>query len=263
MLDHFDDQRTIFVTGKGGVGKSTVTAALGRAFADRGERVLVAETATYSAMSSLLGTDLPSEEPAAVDPPLYGVELEASTCFVEALHDFLPSRKVIRTLVDNRVARVFFDAAPGINEFAILNQIDRYLEQGAEENPDWDRVIVDLPASGHAVTFLGVPETYVDLMKVGPIADRAGTLADRIRDPTRTALVAVALPEQMPVNETVELEQGLRNQLDRELTVVALNMLHRSPLDPDQREQFEQMVQAIDHDELVTDPLARPDDRQT
>lgn len=242
MIEALAQKRLIYVTGKGGVGKSTITAALGRALANQGKRTLIIETDAFSAMPDLLGI---GEEVSGPDPAgenLWAENLEASECFVRALSRFVPSERISRAVVQNKVARVFFNAAPSVNEFVILDQIFEEAQRKRDGDYLYDHVIVDLPASGHAVTFLSVPQTLHGMMKVGPIAKRARQLGDDIRDERRTAIVAVCLPEEMPVNETIELSHNLRDSLDRGLTGVIINMVHRLPVDPSRREVFENVL---------------------
>jgi hypothetical protein len=262
MLEPLEDKRWIFVTGKGGVGKSTTVAALGRAFARRGDRTLVAETDAYSAMEALYDVDLADGTITQVESSLYTVKLDESDCFVDTLSRFVPSRRIVERLVDNRVARVFFDAAPGVHQFALLDQLREYLDRTADGEPRWDRILVDLPASGHAVTFLGVPQTFRELFKVGPIAERAGNLADAIADPERTAVCAVCLPEEMPVNETLELESQLWDRLDRGLTLAFANMVHRTPLAPSQRQTLDRLLADLDRDALLSSAITTHPSKQ-
>jgi anion-transporting ArsA/GET3 family ATPase len=250
MIEALEKKRLIYVTGKGGVGKSTITAALGRALAARGRRTLVIETDAFSAMGDLLGLEDTSGEsrsagPRAIGENLWTENLESSECFVKALTRFVPSERIARAIVQNKVARLFFKAAPSVNEFVILDQITEEVDRQQNGRAVYDHVIVDLPASGHAVTFLGVPQTLQGMMKVGPIAKRAERIAADIRDEQKTAIVAVCLPEEMPVNETIDLSDNLEESLDRGLTGVIINMLHGLPVDPARREVFENVLSQL------------------
>ena len=255
MLDDLQDKRLIFVTGKGGVGKSTLVASLGRALAERGRQTLVVETDAYSAMEDLLEVDLADNAVAPVDPPLYAVNLIASECVVDAIARFVPSKRVVRALLNNRVAKTFFNTAPGVNQFALLDQIRQLLEREDGGRPRWDNILVDLPASGHAVTFLSVPKTLRDIIKVGPIAEATEQLADLIGDPSRSGVVAICLPEEMPVNETIELEDDLEEAIGRGITRTFANMVHRAPLDPEHEDQFEDLVRRLDRESLIAETI--------
>lgn len=234
MLSAFDNRRLIFVTGKGGVGKSTCTAALAVALAEAGRRVLVAETDPYSAMDEFLGLDEPSGTPREARENLWIANLRAEECLVSTLTRFLPSERIVRALTQNRVTESFFKSAPSVSEFVLLDHIQLFAERG-----DWDHVIVDLPASGHAVTFLSVPKTLNGMMRgLGPIAKRAEAITQQITHPSRSAIVAVCLPEEMPVNETIELSGQLDDVLGRSLDLVMVNTVHRAPIDGAYRAAF-------------------------
>ena len=237
MLDSLDDKRLIFVTGKGGVGKSTTTAALGAALAARGKLVLVVETDTYSAMAEMLGARATGIKPTEAREGVWAVNLTARECLVSTLTRFLPSERVVRAITSNRVAEAFFESAPSVSEFVLLDQIQLYVENAAEQG--FDHVLVDLPASGHAVTFLSVPKTLHGMMRgLGPIAKRAAAISAGIEDPRHTAILAVCLPEEMPVNETIDLSNQLRDQLGRSLDLAVVNMVHRAPIDGTWRASF-------------------------
>ncbi len=229
MLSPLDDKRLIFVTGKGGVGKSTGTASVAKALAAKGRRILVVETDTYSAMGDLLGVPKGAEGIVTLGNGIDAINMRADESLVQTLTRFLPSERVVRAITQNRVTASFFESAPSVNEFVLLDQIVSVAEERAET---YDHVIVDLPASGHAVTFLAVPKTLNGMMRnVGPVAKRAEAISKRIANKRNTAVVAVCLPEEMPVNETIELAANLERELGRNLTLCLVNMVHRAPVD--------------------------------
>lgn len=260
MLDSLLSQRLIFITGKGGVGKSTACAALGRALADRGRRVLIVETDTYSAMADLFDTPLTDSQIAPVrsgNGKLFLVNLSAEAALIHAIRQFVPSDRVARSVIQNRVASVFFKAAPSVNEFSILNMVRHYLDLEGKDR--YDHVIVDLPASGHAVTFLNVPNTLHGMIRVGRFAQICRELADHIASTTKTAIVAVCLPEEMPVNETIELADSIHDKLGRHLSMVMLNMVHRSPFSSQHRALFTAVSHTIEDEALSRlDTLSEP-----
>jgi anion-transporting ArsA/GET3 family ATPase len=239
MIDPLLSARLIFVTGKGGVGKSTACAGLGRALAQRGKRVLIVETDTYSAMADLFEVRLTGSHPVHVDDRLKLVNLLAEDALVEIIQQFVPGERVARSIIGNRIASVFFNAAPSVNEFVILNRIYKYYNEMDGGLPVYDHIIVDLPASGHAVTFLHVPQTLHGMMRVGSFAQLAKDIDALIVDPKRCAIVAVCLPEEMPVNETLELAVSIRQRLRRPLSLALLNMVHRPPFDQRHLDTFD------------------------
>ena len=244
MLEHLDNKRLIFVTGKGGVGKSTCAAALAEALADRGRRVLIVETDAYSAISEILGAGDSSHKTVEVKTNLFAINLRSFDSLVSTLTRFLPGEKVVKAVVNNRVTRSFFDSAPSVGEFVLLDQI---LNMSETDTPKWDHVVVDLPASGHAVTFLNVPQTLNGMMRnVGPIAKRALEIHEVISNPRRSAIVAVCLAEEMPVNETIELTGKLQQALGRGLEMAPVNMVHDQTVPSGTEEQFGKLVEAAD-----------------
>lgn len=251
MLEQLLEQRLLFVTGKGGVGKSTVTAALARALANQGRRTLVLETDTFSAMEDLFDYSSPGLEPVAISEYLDASNLTSEECFVATLRRFVPSERIARGVIKNRVARVFFRAAPSVNEVTILDQVRVFFEKTDDDGePYYDHIIVDLPASGHAVTFLNVPATMHGMMRgIGPIAKMSGKVADLISDPATTGIVAVCLPEEMPVNETIELADKLDDELGRTLDLAVVNMVHESPVDDQFRQVFDDILADVEENQ--------------
>lgn len=215
-------------------------AALAKAMADDGQNVLLVETDTYSVFGA--DSDPTVIKRQKIEKGLTVVNLRAEACLIETLTRYLPSRRVVKTIINNRVTKAFFDSAPSVNEFVLLDQI---MTQ-TNSSKGFDTVLVDLPASGHAVTFLTVPKTLNGMMRgIGPIAKRAQEIDGLIRDKKRTAIVAVCLPEEMPVNETIELSQTVKEKLGRPLDVVVANMVHEPPIDPEQVEQLRDAVSRL------------------
>lgn len=264
MLDHLLDKRLIFVTGKGGVGKSTATAGLARALAMAGKKTLVLETDTFSAMEDLFNYKSPGLEPVEISDNLYASNLLSEECFVATLRRFVPGERIARAVIKNRIARVFFQAAPSVNEVTILDQVRVFYEKTDDDGtPFYDHIIVDLPASGHAVTFLNVPATMHGMMRgIGPIAKMSGQVSELIADPQITAIVAICLPEEMPVNETIELSANLKTALGRPLTLAIVNMVNQPPIDPADREAFEALHQEIRQDHPDIEALFFDDDEE-
>jgi len=223
------DKRLIFVTGKGGVGKTTVTAALARLAASRGRTVLVCEIDTDASMGHIFGAADIGFEPRRVEPRIYAANLTRTECMGAFIRRFVPSRRVADLILKNRVANIFFDSAPSVMEAVILDQLATLSEQKV---PAFDLILVDLPASGHALTFLDVPRSMVEMVRVGNLAKHMQGLAEQIADPNRSELLLVALPEELSVNETIELWSAARERLQIRTNRVVINGLRERDVQP-------------------------------
>jgi anion-transporting ArsA/GET3 family ATPase len=213
-------RRLIFVTGKGGVGKSTVAMAIAGVAARRGMRTIVAD---------MNGTGDDHEQQLA--PSLYTLSIDPQ----RALEEYL-SVKVGGTaghiLSQSRMFNAFAMATPGMRELLSLGKVWE-LAQRSRRTPGgatYDLTVVDSPASGHGAALLRTPRTFAQIAKVGPIANQASAIAQTLEDPAFTAIVAVATPEDLAVSETLELDEALQRERLK-LDVVVLNQCHPSRFD--------------------------------
>jgi anion-transporting ArsA/GET3 family ATPase len=197
--------RLVMVTGKGGTGKTSFSAALARVFAERGHRTIVVEVDTFRpALTAMLGVP-PRYEPTTVAPRLDICNVTWREALEEWLEQSVPAQRIVRRILDNKLVQTFLDATPGVRETVILSRILTLTES-------YDRVVVDMPASGHAISLLGVPQVAIGLMRGGPIRERAEQV-QAILGRRDTALCIVGLPEEMVVNETVELWERLSKEV--------------------------------------------------
>jgi arsenite-transporting ATPase len=219
--------KVVLVTGKGGVGKSSVTAALGRLAAAQGRRVCLIEAdSQQSVLSGIFGTSV-GYEPKQVAENLYA----CNVTWYEALHDWVervvPSKRIVDMMLDNRLVRLFLDAVPGNREVVTLSKITWLSEE-------FDLVIVDLPASGHATALMQSPQRTMRLFNVGPLFTRSQESQALLEHPA-THLVLVALPEEMVVNETVETWETLNKGVPGlSVPLVILNRASRPTLGADE-----------------------------
>jgi len=221
-------KRLLVVTGKGGVGKTTVAAALGLVAARAGKRTIVAEVARRSDVSSAFDREgsAPFEEVQLADG-LFHISIDPQDALEEYLRDQLPSGPLVDVLKRSRMFGLLSAATPGMRELLTvgklweLAQLDRRTP-GADA---YDVVVVDAPATGHGVAILKAPRTFAAAAGSGPIA-RQGTIIDAtICDPQQTAVVAVARAEELAVTETGLLRRSLREALGLELERVVANAL--------------------------------------
>jgi len=217
------DKRLVFVTGKGGVGKSTVAIALGLLAARQGLRTIVVELASQDRIQGLFSQNGERERfrEMELEPGLFTISIDPQQAMEEYLR--VKAGTLGQALGSSRLFQAFAMATPGMRELLSIGkvwelaQLDRRTRGGAP----YDLVIVDAPATGHGVGLLRTPKTFADIARVGPIAHQGRTIADTIADHEFTGVVAVATPEEMPVNETLALADELaRDELTLDLVIV-------------------------------------------
>lgn len=196
------------MAGKGGVGKTTVTAVLARAAARDGRRVLAVDLDGKPTLAQLVG-DLPH------------LSLTAPDALAEYL-DTHGLKRVAKRLAASGIIDVVSTAAPGIDDIVVLGKL-KQLERSGE----YDLVVVDGPAAGHAITFLMAARGLLDTVRGGPIRTQALDVLEMLGDPARCQVVLVTLPETTPVNELVETAYALEERVGVQLGPVVVNGVDR------------------------------------
>jgi anion-transporting ArsA/GET3 family ATPase len=217
------DKPLLVVTGKGGVGKSTVAAALGLTAARRGLRTIIAEVARRDDVSRVLGGTGVHEDELA--PGLHHISIDPEDALEEYLVDQLPSRALADVLLSSRGFGYFAAATPGLRELLTVGKVWE-LAQDDRRTPGadpYDLVILDAPATGHGVAILAAPRTFADAALMGRIARQGRVIDAMLSDPAQTAVVAVARAEEMPVNETLALQEALPRGVGLEVGLVVAN----------------------------------------
>jgi anion-transporting ArsA/GET3 family ATPase len=208
------DKRLLVVTGKGGAGKTTVAVALGLAAARQGRRVVLCEVAGSERMSRLV-------------PELTTVSVDPEEAKREWLRYQLKSRTLAGVLGGSSLFQYLTAAAPGLTELVTIGKVwDLAQLEPRAGTPAFDLAIVDAPATGHGLAMLRAPSTYATIARVGPVGRHAETIDAFLRDRRQTGVLAVALPEEMPVNETVEFERALDRELGMAIDAILVNAVH-------------------------------------
>ncbi len=209
-------RRIVLVAGKGGVGRTTVTAALARAAAAAGRRVLVTEIGGpdggYSPLARLFDREILPGEPEVIAPGVRGCLLWSRAGHRLFLERVLPVPALVHAGMRSRSLGRLLDAAPSFSEMGVYYRLlTLILARRDDGEPEHELILVDMPATGHSLALTGLPEILLRLMPTGPIADLMRVGQSYLNDPAHTAAVAVTLPEKLPVTECLELVDGLRD----------------------------------------------------
>jgi anion-transporting ArsA/GET3 family ATPase len=219
------DRRLLYVTGKGGVGKTTVAAAMGMAAAQAGRRTIVCEVADQDRVSRAFRREgVVRETEVQLADNLWAITIDPTRALEEWLGKQIGGVG-LRVLARSSAFQYFVAAAPGAKELITIAKVWELaqLERWDRSNRTYDLVIVDAPSSGHGVAMLTTPRTFGEIARVGPIRRQAFKIRDLLADPERTGYVAVSLAEEMPVNETLELERRLPAAVGPSLEAIVVN----------------------------------------
>src|SRR6478609_4266105 len=221
------DRAVLYVTGKGGVGKTTVAAALGLAAAKTGRRTIVCEVAEQDRMSRAFARHgVRAEQEVELAKDLWAITISPQA----ALEEWLAKQvggAALKVLGHSHAFQYFVAAAPGAKELITIAKVWELAQaqRWTNANRTYDLVVVDAPASGHGIAMLTTPRTFGEIARVGPIRRQAYKVTELLSDPARTGYVGVALPEEMPVTETIELEARLKREIGLGLDAIVMNAM--------------------------------------
>jgi anion-transporting ArsA/GET3 family ATPase len=216
-------RRLLFFTGKGGVGKSTVTAATALLAAEQGQRVLVVEADEKGAIPGNFEQPSVGFEPREVYPGVCAMAMRTEDSLKEYLKLNLRVPVLGRLGPLARVLDFVATAAPGVKEILTVGKVCWEVRESIEGRADWDLVVVDAAATGHIIGQLDAPRAIQELVSVGMVREQTDWMVELLSDPSVTSLNVVATPEEMPVNETIELVHKARLELNVPLGAIVVN----------------------------------------
>jgi dethiobiotin synthetase len=212
--------RLVVVAGKGGVGKTTVTAALARMAAGLGLSVLIVEVEGKTGLSAAFGAEELEYDERELAPAIRARSLTPDVALVEYLEEH-GLRRISKRLVKAGLVEVVSTAAPGIKDILILGKVKQLERAGVA-----DLILLDAPAAGHAVSFLMSPKGMSEVVRSGPVREQADDVMAMVTDPFRCRVLLVTLAEETPVNEVVETAFALEDRVGVDLGPVVVNGLY-------------------------------------
>jgi len=234
------DRRLVVVTGKGGVGRTTVAGALALVAARAGKRVIVAEVTKQEHLSRPFRREGVGYSETELAENFYAISIDPEHALEEYLGKQVPGL-LSGALLHNRIFEYFVAAAPGVRELTTIGKAWELSQQQRKygSGKAYDLVILDAPASGHGVAMLQAPRTFAEIARVGPIRRRADGIHEFLGDPKRTGVVSVALPQEMPVNETIEFRRKLEDEMGMATDAVVVNQLLPERFSAEEAERIE------------------------
>ena len=215
--------RFLFVVGKGGVGKTTLSAALALALARRGRRVLLAQCHAHERLGQMLGTPPLTSEIQPLLPGIEAVNMHPDVALREYGRMVVPVPMLYQALFENRTVASFLRGIPGLEAWSMLGKAYFHTQQKHAGKARYDTVIVDAPATGHALDMLRVPQVLSDVAPPGLLRREAEAAMTLFRNAGQAGVVLVTLLEDMPVSETIDLDRTLRNELSLPVAALLIN----------------------------------------
>jgi anion-transporting ArsA/GET3 family ATPase len=227
------EKRIVFVTGKGGVGKTTVAFAMGIAAAASGKRTIVCEVASQENASRVFGRAEIGFHEVELREDLFAISIDPDNATREYLEQQLPVKAMSDLLYRSKIFSYLAAATPGLREMVTMGKIWELAlpERRTKKARPYDLVIVDAPATGHGIGLMQTPKNFAEIAKVGPMAHQASLINSTITNHDQAGVVIVALPEEMPVNETATLEAELVDTIGVTIDRIYMNAMYPDRFD--------------------------------
>lgn len=209
------------------MGKTTIAAVMGILASRHSKRVLIAEVEGKGTLSQLFGVEELTQEPKEVQPDLYAMNISPEEALQEYFEVAFHMKRIAKPLITSQLIYYVTHAAPGLRDILMLGKI----WYAATQRKDFDLIVLDTPAAGHAVSMLRSPEGFLHAVPVGPLAGHARQILEWLRNPEQVSIHLVSVAEETPVNETIETTRLLENRTGMDVETIFLNMLYPAPAD--------------------------------
>lgn len=250
LLDH----KLLVVSGKGGVGRTSTALALGLAAAAKGKRTCVVEMSGQQALAEAAGFSSAEYEARDVADNLKLMSLSPTTCVADFGGRKLGLAKLAQWFFESKLMTGFIASVPGLADLVQLGKIEDMINVPLKGEPVYDLVILDAPATGHGLTLLSSAKAMAGMTKVGPFYDLAMIIARFLADTTQTSFVLVTLPEVLPVNESLEFAESLKEH-GASISLCLMNRTLPVQLPEGTREAPQALLEALGGDDAVMSTL--------
>ncbi|MBI1746913.1 MAG: ArsA family ATPase [Acidobacteria bacterium] len=222
------NKRLIFVTGKGGVGKTTISSAMAVAASKLGKKVLLVDVGGDDALAAGFGKDTIGHTPKEIYSLISAVRVDPRMAVNEYVHTFIKNQFIANRITRNRLLDYLATGTPGLREIMTLGKIWLWEQErdAASDAYHYDLIIVDAPAAGHGLSFLQVPQVLMDMIGIGPIKSQTEAVLGLLQHRKKTSLYLVTLPEELPVIETIQIYKAAAEVLAMPVGWVFINACH-------------------------------------
>lgn len=232
-LDSLLDRRLIVVSGKGGVGKTTLSLALAWLASQRGKKVALAEIHSEEQVAHVLDHPPLGYKETEIMPNVWGINILPKKAFEEYVLLQIKFRTIFKAVFENKLVQNFVEATPGLSDMVTIGKVYALTRS-------YDLVIVDAPATGHGLALLEIPTIVSRATRIGPLKTDADKIIELLHDPARTQVVLATLPEEMPVTEAIEMNASVDRRLGLPLGPFFLNQVENSVFTPSERKRLDQ-----------------------
>ncbi|MFC1850320.1 ArsA family ATPase [candidate division CSSED10-310 bacterium] len=236
-------KRLIINLGKGGVGKSVISAAMALVSARRGLRTLLVQLHAKDRISEYLETNPINENIRELQPNLFCVNIVPEAAMREYALIQVKLEVIYKVVFQNRVVKAFLNAVPALSDLVMIGKIEFHVQETLPSGEArFEVIIVDAPPTGHGLFFLSVPKVMADADQTGPIKTHALRIFELLQDPGRCAINLISLPEEMPVSEVIDASAYLEKELHIQPAMLLINRCSPIEFKPEDEETLNQML---------------------